>query len=102
MSIRNPALPKHPLDQAEYFAPFDAWLCDGTTIATIVSVASEAPGVLVISNVHLHDAYTVAYTLVGGVAPNDYDVTVTVETSRVLEDQGHEVLTRVFPVRVRD
>lgn len=102
MSIRNPALSKHPSDRAEYFAPFDAWLCDGSTLHTVVSVVSSSPLVLVVSNVRRHDDHTVAYTLEGGVAPTDYDVTITVETSRVLVGETHERITRVFPVRVRD
>lgn len=102
MSIRNPSLSKHPNDKAEFFAPMDAWLCDGSTIHAVVSVVSSSPTVLIVSGPRAHDDHTVAYTLEGGVSPTDYDVTVTVETSRVLPDQTHERITRVFPVRVRD
>lgn len=102
MSIRNPPLTKHPDDHSEYFAPFDAWLCDGAEIDAILSVESSVPDELMVSNIRAHDAYTVAYTLTGGVAPRDYDVEVKVETNRILDDETKEILTRLFPVRVRD
>lgn len=100
MAIRQPALPKHPDDRAQYRIPFDPWLCEESLLSNVVSVVSDDPN-LVVTDIGLHNNTTVRYTLSGGVAPSDVDVTVIVETTRQLPGGPLERLARVFPVQVR-